>query len=274
MKKLFIYATIALFFFASCTEKNIADIETDKDEIASFQDYFSFLQEETTVNIFIQSYSGSVQGDTDPIPDISASIEGNKKPINIEIENRLYTFNEYDYSDLKKRTYTTYSPDYRTKDLQEIYGKKFKIDVLNDKLKATGTFESSTTVKSVYIPELIRADFQGLVNGNIVPGTKVTWNADGLNTNGIVVGIEYSASSQYDKSITTNYPDHIMEGYTLPDNGEYTFKASDFIDYPDKADLDFYVARAGFGVTIDNAGKDYKISAMTVSSRRLTIQKK
>ena len=271
IKILFIYITILSVFFVSCTKDKV-EIETEEQEIASLEDYFNFMHEETSVNVFVQSYTTNV--DPTHSHNISASIEGDKKPMDIDIEGHLYSFNKFSYSDTKKRTYSTgNNPDLNSLDLQNIYGKKLKIEVFSDKLKATGDAASSNSVESVYIPKLIDANFTGLSNGNIVAGTKVKWNADGLNTNGIVVGVEYSPNALPNASISKTSSEHLITGITLPDNGEYTFTVNDLSYFPNNAYLDFYVARAGFGVTLDNEGKDYAISAMTVSKAMFPIQK-
>ncbi len=130
--------------------------------------------------------------------------------------------------------------------------------------------------ESVYIPKEIDVEFVGIEEETRIlkSGTKILWNKDDLNVNGVVVGIEYETYAQ-GADILEEYPDleSFMTGFTLEDIGEYTITAEDLEYLPNNAILDFYVGRAGFGIVTDEQGEDHSLSGYTVSSTQYVIQK-
>lgn len=256
--------------FSSCQDKNVIDVtEEEEISIASFEDYYDFLVEKTSTTVQVQSFT-SVLSIEKPNHSLSSSIRGEKKPPNLNIDGNSFIFNNYSYSDSKKRSYS----DKQGIDLSNFFGNNFSVSY--DGRSINLAKKTSTTGESVYIPKEIDVEFEGVDNEtNILKvGTKIIWNKDDLNVNGVVIGIEYETYAQ-SADILEKYPDleSFMTGLTINDSGEYTIKVEDLEDLPNNAVFDFYVGRAGFGIVTDEEGEDHSLSGYTVSTTQFEIQK-
>jgi len=268
MKK--IYYVIALFISMialSCTN-NVDEIQTDnitENKVASFEDYFEFLNTETDGSVIVQSISTPLANETFKA---TSSIKGNKMPVTLKVENKIVSFTNYNYSETTNKSYSNVNLD----DMSEIFGGTFEMELNSNQLVVNKNSSPSNSVESVYIPNLIQVQFSGLQNGKIIEGSQISWNSDSDNENGVVLGIEYNPLSQLEESIVTQKSDRLLKGVTLVDNGSYTISQQDLIDYPSNAMLTFYIGRAGYSITSDGA-KDYSLAGLTVSRADFKIQK-
>ncbi|ODS88569.1 MAG: hypothetical protein ABS44_08715 [Chryseobacterium sp. SCN 40-13] len=105
-----------------------------------------------------------------------------------------------------------------------------------------------------YLPKFI-SNFRVSSNEVIGKGSTLTWEADRLNDNGILMGIEYSPTNQADSQIVSNYPDNISMFSTIADRGSYIVKEEDLEKFPDGAFLTFYIGRIERIVKVDPSTK-------------------
>lgn len=108
----------------------------------------------------------------------------------------------------------------------------------------------SNDYNEVYIPELINVTYS---TEKLVPGTTVSWNIDNLNSNGVIVSVEYYGINQLDTKLAFENPTTIKKSFVIDDSvGSYTITEADLEMFPNKALLDINVLRAGFD-TDDNS---------------------
>ena len=120
---------------------------------------------------------------------------------------------------------------------------------------------------SIYIPDLLTVDFSGDV---LQAGSKITWNVDSNNPNGVVVILRYDPINQLDVALAYNFPQSIIKTFVLPESmNSYIVKPNDLDRFPNNADISVSVLRAA-GIPPKNGGEAY-VSAVTevYSSLRL-----
>jgi len=258
----------------SCTDEITGTID-DEISISSFEDYFKFMNQETDGSVLIQSIS--TINSNGEIFSVSSSIKGNKNPLTFIVDDRTLNFSNYHYSSKQDKSHSNLS----NQDLRNVFGNKFEVELNTSSIYAKSTAsdksissENISSISSVYIPELVSASFSNLANGKIVAGTSINWNADYINQNGVVIGLEYNPLAQSKKSIKEEKPERLLTGLTVEDNGSYTISAKDLSQYPSNAMMTLYIGRAGYNNTTDTTGNnDYSLAAMTVSRADLEIQR-
>jgi hypothetical protein len=269
MKNIKYIATFLIFLIigVSCSDKaeGIMDEETS---IATFEDYFKFLNQETNSGVLIQSMSTiNSNGETFSI---ASDTKGDKAPLTLKVNDRTLSFNNYSYSSKQNRSYSNIS----NQDLRSVFGNKFEIELTNSNVFAKTSEAITESLSSVYIPEVVSSSFSNLSQGKVVVGTIINWNTDSLNENGVVIGLEYNPLAQYDELIVKEKSDRLLTGLTVEDNGSYTVTAEDLAQYPSNAMMTLYVGRAGYNITTNSTGEvDYSMAAMTVMRADLEIQK-
>jgi hypothetical protein len=271
MKKINLILTVIIIglLISSCAKNENTDelnSNVTNNQIASFEDYYNFLQEETTGSILIQSYTSI--NSTSVLFDLSSNIEGNNQPLGLQVDGNKYEFFEYSFSEVTNRS----SANISNLDLENFYGCTFYLEYQSETINVIRDINDGTVIDSLYIPELIEVSFDNLEDGTIGQGTKVNWNTDNLNTKGVVIGFEYIPTSQFDSEIAEKYPNHLMRGVTTADNGEYVFTSNDFDDLPDNAWISFYVGRTGYSISVQDFG-DYSLAGLTVSTAHFQISK-
>jgi len=258
----------------SCTDEITGTID-DEISISSFEDYFKFMNQEADGSVLIQSIS--TINSNGEIFSVSSSIKGNKNPLTFIVDDRTLNFSNYHYSSKQGKSHSNLS----NQDLRNVFGNKFEVELNTSSIYAKSTAsdksissENISSISSVYIPELVSASFSNLANGKIVAGTSINWNADYINQNGVVIGLEYNPLAQPKKSIKEEKPERLLTGLTVEDNGSYTISAKDLSQYPSNAMMTLYIGRAGYNNTTDTSGNnDYSLAAMTVSRADLEIQR-
>lgn len=105
---------------------------------------------------------------------------------------------------------------------------------------------------TIYIPEIINASVSGLENGNIVPGTVVTWNRDIKNLNGVAIMMDYNPYEQTNMGIVKDMPDFESRFIEIEDVGSYTVTENDLRNFPPGSNLSFYIGRSAYGINSDN----------------------
>ncbi|KZS39236.1 hypothetical protein AWE51_11835 [Aquimarina aggregata] len=141
----------------------------------------------------------------------------------------------------------------------DFFGKELSYYV---ETKGQKTFKSS-----VYIPNLITVNFSG---DKIKAGTKITWNVDPNNRNGVAVILKYDPINQNNVGLAFNHPETLIKSFVLPDNqSSYLVKASDLERFPANAYVSVSVLRAA-GIPPKNGGASY-VSAVTSAFSNLQI---
>jgi len=259
MKK--IYLIIPLFLAVlSCSEDTFGDIEDNVSEkkVDSFIDYYKFLTNETDGSVLVQSISTL---NSDPVFSATSTIPGNHSSYSLNTKTTVIQFNNFMYDEESGKSTSVIS----NANLKDFFGKIQSFN-LGDGM-AKGEDEGK-----IYIPEVISASFSGLNNGRIVAGTTISWNVDGNNENGVVIGFEYNPYAQSAQSIQIDQPEHVWKGVTLPDQGSYVITEEDMENIPNDATVTFYVARAGYIITTDG-DEDYSLAGLTVSRADFAISK-
>ncbi|QMU64213.1 MAG: hypothetical protein GKR88_07870 [Flavobacteriaceae bacterium] len=271
MKNKINIALIALLamFITSCSDDNsIQTEEITESKVASFEDYFEFLNTETNGSVIVQSVKTPLSNEAFMA---SSSINGNKQPLALKVDENTVSFTNYQYSETANKSYSNVNLE----DMSTVFGNQFSVDVTPEQIIASRNSSSSndSNIESVYIPNLINAQFAGLSNGKIVVGSQISWNFDSQNENGVVIGLEYNPLSQLEESIVSQKSDRLLKGVTLADSGTYTITAQDLAEFPSNSMLTFYVGRAGYNIATDDSGSDYSLAGLTVSRADLQIVK-
>ncbi len=254
MRKITIIIASALLMF-SCQKENNYDFnkEAKSNSAVSFEDYLSFLKNETDNKILIQSY-GSPNSDRN-----AYYMSGNSLT-----NGTSFSINKEDYSISSNGHSWGKSFD----DLSKYYGQTVKVALnANQSNKAT-----SEIVSEFYIPQNINAQFINLENDKVKAGTKVQWNADTKNQNGVILAVEYRPIIQLVPSVKEEMPRHFIKGITMEDNGTYTISAQDLAEFPNEANLTFIILRAGFDVNAD-FNHDLTAGAYTMCKSIMQISK-
>lgn len=260
MKKILIFCTALLLF--SCTDENVAIDKAPENKIFSIQDYFDFLKIKTKNSLTIQNYSSWFSPITSSA--ISTKSEGNTNGLFFKLDNIEYR------SSVSTPAKDNIGWTQDRVDMSNVYGNKVNVSFGIDPAAL-----AACKTTSVYVPNILKIDYLNLNNdGKVVAGTTVTWNADNLNTKGVVLALEYIPSSQTDRSVLAAYPKRIMNGKTIGDMGTYTITAEDLNLYPDNASLDFIVGRGSFVIMNDgNPNNDLSFSAFSQVRTMFKIDK-
>lgn len=257
--KIIILTTIFVFsILASCTKEKTELLNEDENKPASFDDYYNFLQEETTAKIVITNFGDGTIFQT--------SIIGNRKPLQLTLNDKSYSFDEWQYNEVQNISNTMIG------DLayNSVFGNNFDIIVSGTDFNA----KSGTTADGIYIPKLIEVEFANLNDGKVTIGTTISWNVDKNNANGVVALVHYTPFAQTSESIKEDNPEPIRSGFTFIDNGTYTITAEDLSYFPDNAWIEFEVGRAGYGITTNEDGtEDYSLAAVTSKPFSFQIKK-
>ena len=271
MKKIIISLSFVLLLI-SCAkeEESIINQEATAQKVTSFEDYLKFINSDTKGQILIQSVS-SLKSENN-IYNLSSSIKGNQEsPLILSLDNKV--FNSPDVYKSSKSSNLRVS----NKDLSVFFGKSLKLEMHNKSITAR---TSSSTAKStgdsfdVYIPELLKSKVNGLVNGKVVAGTTITWNADSKNVNGVILTMEYKPLCQSEASMVEKFSKNITRGSTTVDSGFYTITASDLSHFPDNSNISFFIGRAGYSIVNDKtADNDVSVGGITTVRTDFEIKK-
>lgn len=260
-------ASIAVFAFSCSDDSGVQTEEITENNIASFEDYFEFLNTETNGNVVIQSIETPLSNEAFMA---SSSIVGNQQPLTLKANENTINFTNYQYSESANESYSNIT----LSNMSSFFGNQFTVNIVNKQIVAKSSESSEiSSIESVYIPNLINAQFSGLNNGKIVAGSQISWNFDNQNENGVVIGLEYNPLSQLEETVVAQKPDRLLKGVTLDDTGSYTITAQDLTEFPSNSMLTFYVGRAGYNIATDDDGNDYSLSGLTVSRADLQIKK-
>jgi hypothetical protein len=222
-KKFITLFPLALLFINCNNDSSNVTDPISESKISTLKDYQDFLNTETTGALLIQSFETN-NSTTGATYSTAASIKGNREPLTLNIDNTIISFNNFYYS---KSANKSFSNLYNLK-LGEVYGKTFKVELMNNNINLLAKTGSNTTseIESAYIPELIHPVFSKLKNGDtVINGTQITWNTDPKNTKGVVINMDFDPSIQ-STEIRNNYPNRMARPLTLVDNGSYSFTAN------------------------------------------------
>lgn len=108
---------------------------------------------------------------------------------------------------------------------------------------------SAKSNQSIYIPEYLNVEFS---TETLMAGTKVVWNVDSNNQNGLVIYASYNPASQPDVELAFNNPIKIREAIFLDDiQGSYVLTTQDIERFPTNSFVSIDVMRGGFRVVED-----------------------
>jgi hypothetical protein len=273
MKKIVYISILSLCVSIACSDNIETETSTvTENKVASFEDYFEFLNTETDGSVIAQSISTPLSNEAYMV---SSSIKGDRAPLNLKVENKTFRFSNRQYSTTTNKSYSNVNVD----DLSEIFGNKFNVELTSSFIAANKSDDKTTnstggnSEESVYIPNIVKAEFLGLQDNNIVSGSEIVWNADSENENGIVISFEYDPLSQLEESIANQNPDNHLKGVTTEDDGSYTIIAQDLAEFPDNAIITIYVARAGFGISTNINGEDYSLAGVSAKVADFKVKK-
>ncbi len=277
MKNRILISSIAIvLLITSCKKENNSSGNSNDNQKTSFKaataisDFYSFWDQMKVAgkSYYIQSYSGIYDKPADDISSIAATIKGNKEPFSLVIDSKTLSFQDYDYNSDKG-----VSSAYLDENMTDFYGKNFDVDVSQNTLKLMSDGSITEPLARVHIPKLFYpVTFENLTqDGKVTAGTKIVWETDAMNENGVIIGIEYYPSTQSDTNNRINYPEYMLRGTVTDDNGEFTFNTNDFADFPGNADLGFYVVRAGFTTFVDRSSDTCTLAGVAIMGTGYTL---
>jgi len=246
MKKI-VYILGIAFIALSCSneENSINNIPENNSKnalnsngVISFQDYYEFIQANSNDKILVQNikYINS----TGAIQSLVATRNNNNDPYLIKLNNNQFTpYYIYNSNSLSSYNLSDNS-------LINFYGKKLKLNFDGD----TSLILDESDNYNIYIPNVLDVTISNLSStGQLVVGTQISWNSDGLNTNGVTLLAEYSPNNQSNQSIPLSYPYALSGGKTIEDTGRYIIQKEDLEGLPKNSNITFTIGRAGFMIT-------------------------
>lgn len=261
MKKIFLY--LVFIQLIGCTSEN-NNIENEN-ATNKFENFYSIFNIDTKNKILITNYSNLKDNESfSTISYKSLNVNDNKI---VKLDNLEFLNNGSEYIN----GYTIWQ--YNDNRLNSLFGNKVNF-TLKDKNQSEFQVESENQNVNIYLPKIINVTVSNLNNGRLQVGTIVTWDIDVLNTNGVLIGIEYLPHLQFDENVKNNNPNVIYEGKVVNDSGSYVISESDLVKYPDNATLTFYIGRSSIVVT--NTGEvndDTGIGVYTYRSADFIITK-
>jgi hypothetical protein len=270
MRNLILSLSFVLFLVSCEKEDNTINQSATAQKVTSFKDYYKFINADTNGQLLIQSTT-SLKSENS-IYNMSSMKKGNgKSPLTLRFDNRNFG-NDKTYITARSSNATSSNAD-----LSGFFGKKITFELKNNSITArttSSTLKSSNSASDIYIPELIKSKVNGLVNGKVVEGTTITWNADSQNSNGVILTMEYKTLTQKEQSLALKFPKDITRGSTMEDTGVYTITASDLSGFPDNSSISFFIGRVGYGVVNDKtADEDVSVGGITAVRTDFYIKK-
>ncbi|WP_179004209.1 hypothetical protein [Winogradskyella forsetii] len=263
MKNITYILLFTIVAFSCSEESHELDTSSEVNSIKTFQDYLEFDNADTDNKILIQRAGGL--NSTNSINAISTSSKIGA--IELEIDGNPFKGDNIYYGEES----TNWNNN--VEDLSMFYGKEVSVSVQN-KIPQAKNGSTSDNVVSFYIPEIIAANLYNLKDGHIQPGSYITWNSDAENANGIILAVEYKPTSQFSEEMVNNYNERLIKGLTIEDNGTYTISEADLAEFPDKANLTFYIGRTGYIIETGAEGEnDVYIGAITSMRADMKIDK-
>lgn len=251
--------------FSCSEESHEIDTSSDISNVKTFEDYLEFANADTDNRIMLQSL-GAINN-TSTIDVISARSKVQLGSIEFQIDEDQYVGENIFSGD----EFITWNSN--VDNLSQYYGKEVDVKVSNKLLQARNSSNSDDVV-SFYIPEIISANLYNLKEGKIQPGSYITWNADPNNVNGIILAVEYKPTSQFTEEMVNEYNERLIKGLTIDDVGTYTITEEDLAEFPDNANLSFYIGRTGYVIeTGDEGENDVYIGAYTSMRADMKIDK-
>lgn len=254
MKKILklIMVIIACGFF-SCNDdlnENLSEVSSDVKETDLAKNYLTFFTSKSEVgSVLIQSStSTAMQNINKNITFAEKTSRKNSKNSNSTKRIEIKDFNKgVDSKSIKNSA----------KDNYNFFGKVLSYKVVDNASLEKSSSENST-YEEVYIPKLINASFS---TEKLLPDTIISWNIDDSNNNGVVISLEYYATSQLDTKLAFDNTATIKKSFVVNDSeGSYKITLEDLEIFPNKALIDINVLRAGFDKDVNS---DLSIAGLT-----------
>ncbi len=263
MKRYSIVTIIAIIaMFTSCKPENDDYYinQVNDNQPTSIMEYFDFYKTQCDAEFMMQSTKSTY---SEPSFSAMASIKGNQFPkgLCVDGQNALRS-QDYYYSKSADKSFSNFHNNDFIIDPKNLYGRQFQISNLVNDVSLKSLHELGDT--TICFPQLISVHFENLQDGKVVAGSRIVWNNDANNENGIVIAVEYVPSSQSDSEIASENPNHLIFGTTVADNGSYTVTSSDLSYFPTGAYVHIYVGRAACETVVGPNNYLYKISAYTL----------
>ncbi|QNK77090.1 hypothetical protein H7F37_13375 [Winogradskyella sp. PAMC22761] len=262
MKNIFYIICIAIFTFSCSEESHELNTSAEISNTKTFEDYIAFNYADVDNKITVQRMGAL--NTTASINTISTTSKIGA--IELELDGTPFKGDNIYYG--KNATNWTNNVE----DLSMFYGKEVTIDLSNNSLQAKNG--SSSNSVSFYIPDIIVANLYNLNEGRIQSGSYITWNSDSENANGITLAVEYKPMSQTDEDMYNDYSERLIKAITVDDIGSYTITDADLAEFPDDANLTFYVGRVGYVLETGSEGSnDVYVAAITSMRADMRIDK-
>ncbi|WP_340155084.1 hypothetical protein [uncultured Winogradskyella sp.] len=263
MKKITYIIILSIFSFSCSDDNHDLETEVDVSSVKTFEDYLEFSNADINNKILIQRVGGLNSSNSINTISTSSTIGA----IDLEIDGVSFSGDNIYYGD------ELINWNNNIDDLSMFYGKQVNVNVKN-KISQAKNDSNSEEIVSFYIPEIISANLYNLKEGHIQPGSYITWNTDSENVNGIILAVEYKPTSQFSQEMVENYNERLIKGLTIDDVGTYTITEADLAEFPDKANLTFYIGRTGYSIETGNEGEnDVYIGAYTSMRADMKIDK-
>ncbi|MCF6308490.1 MAG: hypothetical protein L3J09_11105 [Flavobacteriaceae bacterium] len=223
MKTLKTYITfgIALVIFSCQTETDYINTEINKENTILLKYRTLFKSNKPSGSIAIQS-NGTGIGDKTTRRITLSKKEGNNK-------KSLQVFNDKN----SKIRYVNHKHDSNLKDL---FGKNIYFGMSSQK----------NLTDSLYIPQELTVNFS---SNELSAGAIVNWNADNLNTNGVVINVVYDPLLQQNGVIAWENQFRIKESFAVEEgNGTYQITQQDIDRFPQDAYVTIKVSRGAFSI--------------------------
>ena len=255
MKKILFLSILGLTL--SCSNESTG-IDRNDSTVLKQSNFYKIYNSEAKNHIMIESLSGIYdKNDMSKITSISL----NGTPMDIILNGKKITGT----LDVQGKGGSWSSPS----DVFSFFGKKITLKKVGNNLMISenplnkGEEEEGI---NIYIPEIISASVSNLVNGNLAPGSIITWNKDQSNLSGISMMIEYNPYEQTKNSVTSIMPEHETRVNTVDDNGYHVVTEDDLKFFPKGANLSFYIGRTAYVIGVDGEiVDDTSIGAITAA---------
>ncbi|MDV3866785.1 hypothetical protein CMU00_15955 [Elizabethkingia anophelis] len=247
MIRIFYFFILGILMF-SCTEDNVSIKKVSNSENAKSV-FYKIYNSEAKNHLLIENLNGIY--DKNSISNISSrSLDGS--PVSLSINGNII-------EGTVKLAGKVGVWQSSSLDVKSLFGNTILLKKGSNGLIASIASNKTASINgiqedglTIYMPEIISASISGLENGNVVPGTVVTWNRDMRNLNGVAIMMDYNPYQQTDMGIVKDISDFESRFIEVEDIGSYTVTENDLRNFPSGTNLSFYIGRSAYSINSDN----------------------
>lgn len=246
--RIFVYILVSCFLATSCQETTVVPVDEFRGVISTF-DYYKSIRSETDGKLFVINSLANFGYNGANVPKTYIRSNHNSNSFMGSVQG--FRLNEHEFHFENPVGANVVPPKV---ELETLYGNPLEL-----------SFGEEKTVEILvdYVPEPIRLNVTEYPM-NISEGSTLDWNEDRNNNNPILILLTYSPLDN--PGLSADYPDSIVEYAYVSDNGQYSFRNTDFSQVPRGSVCVLSVIRGLGEVTDVNVGTSSSSLSFVISS--------